>query len=401
MISKFYGWSFDDFMKTLGNGYPMFSHFSQTIQDQDWHQEGDLKTHTNMVLSEVYLIIDKEKMTESEQNILILAALFHDYGKPIVTQNKEKNGEWRIVAPRHEEIGASLLFHLSSPLNISSSDWFDVIRLVAYHDMPKKLIIKNKDKKDFHLLSRHVSSLKLLYWLELADMRGRYCNDKHEQLELLELFKYQLEEYDLWANKPYCSFKDEIKEYFNLLGSDTHDRVFFQAIYNYEQGIIHMLEEELSRAYSYKDKQAHLVILCGVSSSGKSTFIQKNLKDYRLISLDLIREEYFGNRCNQKNNNEVRRIASDILKESLRNKEKVVWDATNIRRDFRSKIATMGFNYGAFVELVVLQKNINDLIKDNKTRHHSVLPEIIQEQVKKFQMPYENEAHKTTWVFNN
>ena len=49
-------------------------------QDEGWHSEGDVWTHTKMVCAQLPLFEDWASLTPHEQTVLLFTALFHDSG---------------------------------------------------------------------------------------------------------------------------------------------------------------------------------------------------------------------------------------------------------------------------------------------------------------------------------
>jgi hypothetical protein len=68
-------------------------------QDAAWHSEGDVWTHTKMVLGEVTTLNEWPSLTSYEQTVLIFTALFHDVAKPLTTEVDLATG--RIRSPKH------------------------------------------------------------------------------------------------------------------------------------------------------------------------------------------------------------------------------------------------------------------------------------------------------------
>ncbi len=69
-------------------------------QEPDWHPEGDVWTHTMMVVDQAALL-RFELENESDQLALMLGALCHDLGKPMTTVHSEER--WR--SPAHDALG--------------------------------------------------------------------------------------------------------------------------------------------------------------------------------------------------------------------------------------------------------------------------------------------------------
>lgn len=54
-------------------------------QDLVWHPEGDVWTHTLLVVDEAVRLAERDRLTEEDRAVLVLAALCHDLGKPEAT----------------------------------------------------------------------------------------------------------------------------------------------------------------------------------------------------------------------------------------------------------------------------------------------------------------------------
>jgi len=397
-----------DFIAIIGDKFPLLAKYKETEQDSQWHAEGDVEIHTDMVLTQVYDFFEADlaQWPLNEKAIMVMGALFHDYAKPICTKLREINGIDRVVAPNHENKGASLLFYTDPPLGISVSQWQEAIALTALHHIPKLLVNRDKPKADYLALSTQGTTCEKLFWLEQADMRGRTCEDKDEQIFILDMFADNAKEYGIWdtsaTDNEYQAFVDKIMNEFPDASKEAQHRVLAQAIYHYEQGSIFMLEEELARAYQYIDKQSHVVVLCGVSGTGKTSITADfAARSYEIISLDDIRVSHFKFTENQKHNDNVVRIAKERLKDALREKRNVVYDATSLRRDFRTAIVGLSTNYSAFTEIVVVHKNGSDIKKDNKDRAHPVPDDVLKSQFEQLQLPEHGDAHVVNFLYGD
>ena len=74
-------------------------------QDVIYHAEGDVWTHTRMVVHELLEDTDYQRLDDNAQYILFISALLHDIAKPICTF--EENG--RITSPKHAAIGEKVV----------------------------------------------------------------------------------------------------------------------------------------------------------------------------------------------------------------------------------------------------------------------------------------------------
>lgn len=76
-------------------------------QDPEWHPEGDVFTHTLLVVDRAAEIARRPhaEFDDAGRLALLLGALCHDLGKATTTERAMKNGAMRIVSPRHEAEG--------------------------------------------------------------------------------------------------------------------------------------------------------------------------------------------------------------------------------------------------------------------------------------------------------
>ncbi|HDY7669787.1 TPA: AAA family ATPase [Vibrio vulnificus] len=394
-----HSFSLDSVLNNHLQEFPLLAEFESTVQDSRWHSEGNVKIHTDLVIQEMKkLILKNPQLSESEQKILLWSAALHDYAKPITTHEREINGEIRVVAPKHEQIGASLLFSCKKPHELTYEEWLVIIKLVGFHQQAKLLVIRNEDYRSYIRLFREVKSLDLLYYLAMADILGRDCEDKQEQLDYVEFFKLNYLDYNLGGY-----FKDyELKQKEKVAKlihkpSQNPEHISIRGISNIIDGNIYMIEESLSKPYAHMGYPI-VDVLVGVASSGKSTYT-KTVPERPVISMDNIRAR-FKNIDSQDVNNEVLRIALEELKDHLRSGNHVIWDATNYRYDFRSKVTELAFKYKAYVRFFVFIKDKAQLHIDNKSRKKRVIPEVIENQCSKFELPIEDEAHKVNWLHN-
>src|SRR5262249_19879325 len=87
----------------LGEIAPQLLPLGATPQDPQWHPEGDVWTHTLQVVDEAATLIGDLADDRPRALTVMLAALFHDIGKPATTFRDVKDGHVR--SPGHEEAG--------------------------------------------------------------------------------------------------------------------------------------------------------------------------------------------------------------------------------------------------------------------------------------------------------
>ena len=140
-------------------------------QEPEWHPEGDVWTHT-------LLVVDKTRALNADLDrprlvAVMLGAVCHDLGKPSTTAVIDG----RIRSPNHEEAGVAPTLRLLDCLNVHTIDGFDVrtqvVGLVAHHLKPG-MFRKAPHVGDgaFRRLAQKVD-LELLARVARADCRGR------------------------------------------------------------------------------------------------------------------------------------------------------------------------------------------------------------------------------------
>ncbi len=141
-------------------------------QEPEWHPEGDVWTHTLMVVDEARARIDD--LERGPAIAVMLGALCHDIAKPETTIVVDG----RIRSPGHEEGGVEPTMRVLDRLNVHTLDGFDVRRtvagLVAQHLKPGAFHKASPPVSDgaFRRLAAKVD-LELLARLASADCHGR------------------------------------------------------------------------------------------------------------------------------------------------------------------------------------------------------------------------------------
>ncbi|MCO7224075.1 AAA family ATPase [Pleionea sp. CnH1-48] len=385
--------SMDDFVSELGELLPWLYRLQDTRQDSEWHGEGNVHIHTDWVLTELYQLLNNkaQHITGWRRLALILGTAFHDIAKCVCTKDAEINGVSRVIAPSHEANGRSYLAFRLMALELPYHVVWSILGLVGEHHMPKRLVVKNASKQDYWRLSRRVDC-ELVYWLEVADMKGRICPDLDAQLMHLEEFKLFCQEYDVWTQ----SFRlpKSWMEHLSVMSQTSQEFLYAQAIYEMSHSVISLPEEVEARYYKSHQRYAEVIILCGISGSGKSSYAKKHFAEYEIICLDDIRRDVFGSRSVQKNHGKILHIAKERLKAALRNKRSVVWDATCLREDFREPLVSMAMNYGALVTLIVFQQPPETFKLRNQQRNNAVPDKVIVKQMDTFQWPLLDDYHR-------
>ena len=152
--------------------FPEIASLIDVPQDPEWHPEGDVFIHTQLVADRARELIDD--LPYAKQVTVMLAALAHDFGKPPTTQFVDG----RVRSRGHEEAGVEPARHFLDRLKIRSLDGYDVrsqvLALVRDHLKPGEFFKKRDEVGDgaFRRLARKCE-LDLLYRVARADSLGR------------------------------------------------------------------------------------------------------------------------------------------------------------------------------------------------------------------------------------
>ncbi len=391
----------DTLISHFGSRFSDLHLFRGTPQDPEWHAEGDVHTHTQMVLDELYRSLDSpdgKALSGEVQRELILGAMLHDLSKPHTTRTMQIRGVERIGAPQHEAKGRSAVAVGLMGIGLPWRSVWHIMGMVGSHHEPKLLVVKDRSPGEYRRISRRVDPMRVA-WLERADMRGRTCPDRDHQIETIDLFQLGAEEYAPtgWNDRWRTHFAERLAD----RPAAFQDWVFGQAIRAFESDQIATPEEADFLTYQ-EPHPPELVVFSGPSGSGKSTFVQNYLQKpehfHQVVSMDEIREALAGDRSDQALNGAVRQAARNQLKAALRPGKRVVWDATGLRRDFRSIVIDTGFSYGALVTLVVFQQSVEEYRRGNQRRAHPVPPSVLNAQLESWEWPEVDEAHRVLVV---
>jgi tRNA nucleotidyltransferase (CCA-adding enzyme) len=152
--------------------FPELNVLIDVPQDKEWHPEGDVFVHTQLVVDRAREFVDD--LPYAKQVTVMLAALAHDFGKPATTEFLDG----RLRSRGHEEAGIAPTVSFLDRLNIHTLDGYDVraqvVALVRDHLKPGEFFKKREEVGDgaFRRLARKCE-LDLLYRVAKADSLGR------------------------------------------------------------------------------------------------------------------------------------------------------------------------------------------------------------------------------------
>jgi tRNA nucleotidyltransferase (CCA-adding enzyme) len=171
-----------EFLKTvdlLKVYMPEINVLQETLQTPEWHPEGNVYNHSLQVVNAAADIANREGLSNYERAILILASLYHDSGKALVTIFDETEKVYR--AHGHADKGVQLVINFIQRLNLPNYLAKSLPVLVKYHMHLPVLFYNHKNGQDqtkaFNRIAFKLNKvgvdIKLLLWLVEADRRGR------------------------------------------------------------------------------------------------------------------------------------------------------------------------------------------------------------------------------------
>lgn len=363
-------WTLD--WSTIQQRFPWLQAMDGVPQEPAYHAEGDVLIHTRMVAEALTGLEAWRTLPENERVLLFAGALLHDVGKPACTQ-VELDG--RISSRGHARKGEIITRRLlwtgsegAPALPLSQREY--IARLVRHHGLPLRFLDHEHPERLVMAASQSVRMDHLALIAE-ADVRGRICADQRELLVTVDLFRDFCREQQCYTIPRQFATDHSRFEYFH--------------------------KEERDPSYSAYDTTAfEVVLLSGLPGAGKDTWLQENLHDWPVISLDKIRRE---RRIDPEDGQgEVVQAAREWARELMRQRQSFVWNATNVTHSLRRQLIQFFVAYGARVRIVYIDAPFDELIKRNRARESYVPEAVIYRLLDKLEVPDPTEAHLVEWV---
>ena len=184
----------------LDEWFPEVKALTGIEQNPKHHSEGDVWTHTMMVLDQAAKFREKTE----EPFGFMLAALTHDFGKAVCTEVVD--GE--IHSYEHETKGLPIVENFLRRITNETNLIKYVLNLVEYHMKPNTMAAAKSSVKSTNKMFDKAIDKKALIYIAIADGLGQitqYENVSHEKF----LFD-RLEVYNEYMQRPYVMGRDLI-----------------------------------------------------------------------------------------------------------------------------------------------------------------------------------------------
>ncbi|RIK84420.1 MAG: phosphohydrolase [Planctomycetota bacterium] len=345
-------------------GQPWCRSMAACAQDAEWHSEGDVWTHTKLVLRQLCELGEWPELRPEEKTLLVFTALLHDVAKPLTTEIDSISG--RVVSPKHAIKGEHVARNVLRGIGCDLSTREEIARLVRYHGRPAFLLERAEPTHEVARLSWLVNN-RILYLFALADTRGRDTDAMSRPEENLHLWKLTAEESGCF-DRPFAFAGDHARF------------VFFR-------------EQSPNLHYvPYENHSCRVTMLSGLPGSGKDTWLQRNRSQLPVVSLDEIRQELGV--LPKDDQGRVAQTAKARCRELLRAGVDFAFNATNTVRQTRGRWIDLFADYHARVEIVYLEPPMSEILRRNATRKASAPTAIVGKLADNCEPPTWAECHQ-------
>lgn len=342
-------------------------------QDAQWHSEGDVWTHTKMVIKQLVLLEEWQDLTSHEQTVLLFTALFHDVAKPLTTEVDQQTG--RITSPKHAVKGEHLARDILRGLGCDLTIREEIARMVRFHGRP---VFLSDKEEPIHEVVRHswLITNRLLHLFAVADTRGRDTDSMSRPEENLHYWKLLADEVGC-LEAPYSFATD-------------HARFTF---FRQQKPNLHYVPHE--------EFACQVTLLAGLPGSGKNYWLSQHRPDLPVVSLDEVRREL--GIAPTENQGTVAQIAKQRCQELLRAAKSFAFNATNTMRLTRNRWLDLFAAYHAKIEIVYVEPPFATILKRNNDRkhkdgEHTVPEQVIHKLAARCEPPTWLECHRLLYV---
>lgn len=357
---------------------PVLSELAGIPQDPLFHGEGDVLTHTRMVMEELEKIPAFLALCEEEREMMRMAAALHDLGKKVCTRLED--GRW--TSPNHSAAGAKMARELlmgqfglcGTPEAVRRRE--AVCALIQWHMRPLHIFDRKAPGRAVRQMAAAGEltpdfTLEKLAMLAQADSRGRLCPDLPGLLEAVELFRVLAEDEGCFHQAfPYT---DPCSRYADLSGRSYLPD---QPVYNNAWGTV--------------------IMMSGLPGTGKDTYISRHFAHLPMLSLDDLRREMGA--APGADERAVAHRARERARELLRKKQSFVFNATNLSEMIRGKWLSLFHQYGAAVRVVYLETDWATREQRNLSRRDFVPEAAVARMLRSLTPPMPTEAEEVFWI---
>jgi predicted kinase len=344
-----------------------------TEQDNVFHAEGDVWTHTRMALETLVTSPDYAALDVAGRSIVAAGVLLHDVGKPATTRRDGERITSRGHSARGENLARVALWRRGVPFVIREQ----VCALIRHHQVPFFGITRSAAQAarlaiELSLITRH----RWLVCVAEADARGRRCADPAEQAQIVLHCA-------LWAE--HCRELGVLDAPQTFASAHTR-RVYFEAAAGARQ----------PEVLAHDDTRCEVVVMAGLPASGKDTWLHVHRPELPVISLDAIRDELDIDPDDGQAG--VVTAARDRARGYLRAGTSFAWNATNLSAALRGSLLDLLRSYRARTHVVYCETSASAQERRNRSRSDPVPATALIRMLDRWSVPDLTEAHDVTLV---
>lgn len=354
----------------LAEAYPWVADMHGVPQDPRHHAEGDVATHTRMVLEALTALPGYAALNAMNRELLWAAALLHDVEKRSTTVTEPDGSITSRGHARKGEFTARQLLYRDIPTPFVLRE--HIAALVRYHGLPLWITEKPDARRAVLEASLRVDT-RLLSLLARADVLGRHCADRQELLERIDFFDAYCEEQQCWGT-PYAF-------------ASGHGR------YHYFQ------KDDAAPDYEpFDDLKGDVVMLSGLPGMGKNRYLNAHYSGWPTVSLDDIRRAHKLRPDDASATGWVVQQAKEQARVYLRQGQSFVWNATNTTRQMRAQWIDLFAAYKARVTVVYIEVPYDEWLQQNRNREYVVSEAVLMRMLAKLEVPLLQEAHTVQYA---
>lgn len=347
-----------DYIKGLSH----FIDLKYTEQSEKWHKEGNAFEHTYLVTLKMQSILEWNGIEKGsdEWMMCMVAAICHDLGKASTTKWSDEKGDW--TTKNHGAVGERITRNLFKDEDILQRE--KVCYMVRHHMELHHVFDKPEEVgKRLIKLSHGIVPIKYMLLLNEADSRGS-INDIETESHIMEHIK---------AVTDKCNEMDCFEKPYSFIDKSQLIRDFV----GYEGEVL--------------DERNNFVvcIMCGFPGCGKSTYIEKYLSTFTVISRDNIRAELGIGGATPTNGKKVLGTMEDEIKvtnvfdekliECCEKRESFVIDNTDLKYQYRKGYLLNIMKYNPKVKIIYVEAP--DFIKSCRERRKGEIAKFVYDRM--------------------
>lgn len=343
-------------------GIPLFNQMLTTEQNSEWHKEGNVAVHTQLVTEAMANYLDERAFNkESEYYLLMMAAaICHDIGKVTTTKFNEKINKY--TCRNHAKEGGRLARLLFFDEDVELRE--KLCYMIRHHMDAFEIVKENKIFYNTIKSSMGIVPLRDMLILHYCDVISSK-NDKEDENSVQD----RINKIIATAKTIYCYDKPY------MFDKRKHRNQCFY--------------EPTGSVKVNKNANFQVYVMVGIAGAGKDTWIEKNIPDVKVLCRDHIRTEIGieGDKPHgtKEQEDKVTEIINERIIECCEKQESFVLNNTNLKLQYRDELHKMIYKYNPEIIYVYIEA---PSIEDNKKRRKGQIDSrTIERMAKSFDFP--------------